>query len=83
MKTFTQTLDRMQRIHALAVLEHTGTPTELAHKIGISEAHLYNIIRLMRELGAPINFSKQGNSYFYAQDVHMLPKLFCEKLTFS
>ena len=43
----------------------TGSPPEFARKLGISERSLYEYLKALKELGAPIRFSKQDHSYFY------------------
>ena len=43
----------------------TGSPPEFAHKMGISERSLYEYLKVLKELGAPIRFSRQDHSYYY------------------
>lgn len=47
----------------------TGTPKQLAQKLEISERQLYNLIDLMRDLGAPVRYSQSSQSYLYTKDV--------------
>jgi len=56
---------RILRIDELIRIKGTGTPSELAEKIGISERSMYEYIRLMKEFGAPVAYSRQRKSYFY------------------
>jgi len=44
---------RLNRIDHLIRIKGTGTPSELAEKIGMSERSMYEYIRLMKEFGAP------------------------------
>ena len=44
----------------------TGSPPEFARKIGISERSLYEYLKVLKDLGAPIRFSRQDHSYYYA-----------------
>jgi predicted DNA-binding transcriptional regulator YafY len=53
------------RINRLVKLKATGSPRELACKLGISERTVYEYIRDMKELGAPIAYSYSHNSYIY------------------
>lgn len=54
------------RIHELIDKNQTGSPKELASKIGISERMLYHYIAYMRdELKAPIVYDSNKTSYFY------------------
>ena len=43
----------------------TGSPPEFAQKMGISERSLYEYLKVLKELGAPIRFSRQDHSYYY------------------
>lgn len=61
--------ERIERLHQLIRLNATGTPKECAQKLGISERQLYNIIELMKELGAPIIYSMQAGAYQYIYEV--------------
>ncbi len=55
-----------KRIDQLIRLKATGNPTEFSRKLGISESHLYRIIRKMKEqANCPIVYSKQKRSYMY------------------
>lgn len=43
----------------------TGTPSQLANRIGVSRRTVIEYIKVMRSLGAPIYYSKSRNSYCY------------------
>lgn len=64
----------MQLIKVLKLLEYidflirtkaTGSPREFAAKLNISERQLYRILEEYREIGFPIKYSKERESYFY------------------
>ena len=59
---------RLSRIDSLIRIKGTGTPSELADKIGISERSTYEYLRLMKEFGAPVLYSRQRKSYYYKED---------------
>jgi predicted DNA-binding transcriptional regulator YafY len=61
-------INKMMRINTLVKLRATGSPRELANKLGISERSVYEYISNMKELGAPIAFSYSHNSYIYCQE---------------
>jgi hypothetical protein len=48
--------------------QRTGSPACLGQKIGASERSVYDYLKLMKELGAPISYSRLRNSYFYQSD---------------
>ncbi len=70
MKAFDQ-LERLKRMNWLIREEKTGTPDEFAAKLGVSPSHLYRCIEEIRELGAPVNFSRSRGTYYYEHDFEM------------
>lgn len=48
---------------------NTGSPSTFASKLDLSERGIYNLLNLMRQLGAPIYYSKEEGSYCYKQNV--------------
>ena len=65
-------INMILRINRLVKLRATGSPRELACKLGISERSVYDYIHDMKELGAPIAFSYSYNSYIYYTDGELL-----------
>ena len=63
---------RLGRIDQLIRIKGTGTPSELADKIGISERSTYEYIKLMKDFGAPVYYSRQRKSYYYKQEGRFL-----------
>lgn len=59
-------IKRIRFINELIQKRKTGSPDELAVKLGISARMLYSYIKIMKEdLGAPILFDESINSYVY------------------
>lgn len=58
-------INRLSQINQLINLKITGSPKELAYKLGISERQVYKYISDLKELGAEINFSSNCNSYIF------------------
>ena len=63
---------RLSHIDRLIRIKGTGAPSELADKIGISERSTYEYIRLMKDFGAPVLYSRQRKSYYYKQEGRFL-----------
>ena len=61
-------LSRIQRLDQLIRIKGTGSPTELAQRIGISERSVYEYLKLMKGLGAPIKYSREKKSYSYTYE---------------
>jgi len=66
----TKYIERIQYIDQLIRLRCTGSPSELAKKIGLSERSLYLHLNEMKEMGAPVKYSFSLNSYVYAEAGH-------------
>ena len=63
LETYYQTIDE------LTSRKSTGSPAELAEKLGVSVSYAKRIIGRMRLIyNVPIKFSKQRNSYVYLQE---------------
>lgn len=60
-----QYLDLLLRLDQFIRQKGTGSPPELAQKMGISERSLYEYLKVLKDLGAPIKFSRQERSYYY------------------
>jgi len=65
------TLEQLQiiaRMDKLIRREATGCPQKFAARLGISMRSLYNYLGLIRDIGAPVDYSKSGRSYRYLRD---------------
>lgn len=62
------TLHKLRRLDELIRTKGTGAPKQLARRLGISERSLFEYISLMKELGAPIRYSRSTQSYWYEGD---------------
>lgn len=71
MKTLKQ-LERLRKAHKLIQQENTGTPKELSIKLHISERQVYNILDQLKEMDAPLLFSRKSNTYYYCYDFDLL-----------
>jgi len=65
-------LERMHRIDRLIRLSATGSPNQLAVKLGISKRMVYKYLDEMKKLGAPIEYDKCRNSYIYTAQGQLL-----------
>jgi predicted DNA-binding transcriptional regulator YafY len=63
-------IQRFKRIDELIHSKSSGTPAQLAEKLDISESTLYEFIAVMKELGAPIQYDKFTQRYFYSNNGH-------------
>lgn len=63
--SYTKTLKREKYLKELIEKQCTGTPKELAVKMEISESTVYRILKALKELGEPIDYSESKNTYYY------------------
>lgn len=62
-------IEKIERMDLLIRTKSTGKPEEFARKLGLSPRSLFNYINFMRDhLGAPIEFSKEDESYYYTKN---------------
>ena len=61
--------ERFQRLHGMIRKKATGSPSELADKLALSERAVFEYIRAMREMGAPIAFCPVRRTYYYEREV--------------
>jgi predicted DNA-binding transcriptional regulator YafY len=61
-------IKRLQRIDELIRIKGTGAPANLARRLGVSERSLYEYLRLMKEFGAPIHYSRTAQTYHYGNE---------------
>ncbi|EZH74896.1 hypothetical protein ATO12_09150 [Aquimarina atlantica] len=62
-------IEMIERIDRLIRLQATGTPVELASRLGMSRAQTYRIIDIMKELNAPITYDFTIQSFVYEESV--------------
>ncbi len=62
-------IELIERIDQLIRLQATGTPEDLAYRLGISKTKLYRIINTMKTLNAPIEYDITIQSFVYAEAV--------------
>ncbi len=58
---------RLELADFLISRRSTGRPSKLAKRLGISERTLYDFLEMMKDLGAPICYCKQSESYYYKE----------------
>ena len=62
-------IERIERMHTMIKFKRTGSPQQFAQKMGLSQSMLYYIINELKEMGAPIIYSKFRESYEYEYPV--------------
>ena len=62
-------IELIDRIDQLIRLQATGTPLQLAQRLGISKAKLYRALHTMRALKAPLKYDIAVQSFVYNETV--------------
>jgi transcriptional antiterminator len=70
MKTL-KNLERMQQLHALIEKECTGSPTELADKLKISERSIYLLLEQLRDFDAQVAYNRSRKTYYYKEEFQL------------
>ena len=60
-------IDRFEHINKLIQLKATGTPGQLAKKLNLSTRHTHAYIKKMKSSGAPIEYCRKSQNYFYSE----------------
>ena len=62
-------INRLQQLDQLIRMKATGTPAQLAEKLGISERAWYKIKdELVQDFSIPIAYCKVRQTYFYEEE---------------
>lgn len=61
--------DQLETLHQQINYGSTGSPAELAQRMGISERTVKRYIAQLRGMGADIRFSCHRNTYYYSEPV--------------
>lgn len=67
--TLIEQIRRIERLDCLIRCRATGTPAELAYKLGISQSQTFQLLKILREkMDAPLYYSRPHQSYCYKVD---------------
>ena len=58
-------LQKLDRLDGLIRRKATGSSKQLAARFGCSRRTVYNLLNILRELGAEIRYCKERCSYYY------------------
>ena len=59
--------DRLERLDHLIRIKATGSPQVLARKLYVSVRTVFGYIEILRSLGAPIDYNKHKETYYYTE----------------
>lgn len=61
-------IEQIKKIDQLIVKKNTGKPAEMAVKLDCSLTTLFTYLSMMRTMGAPIQYNKFKQTYYYEED---------------
>ncbi len=64
--------ERIKKMNGLIRSGNTGTPSEFAAIIGISQSHLFRYIHELELYGMDIRYSRSMKTYFYGNDNELI-----------
>jgi len=70
--TFLEKIQVIERVDALIRRKATGSAVNLAQKLGVSRRCVFDIIKVMKEMDAPIEYCHQRKSYYYKYDCDLM-----------
>ena len=71
MKNYEDKLHLIERIDKLIRLNATGTSYQLAELLCISRASVFRLLKYLRTMGAPIEYCKYRQTYYYQYSVKL------------
>src|SRR5699024_2036511 len=78
----------LQYLDNLIRRKSTGSPLELAKKLGISRSQLYNLISYLDDIGMEARFSRKRNTFYYHcsdkdLEIHFSIKIISDEKTWT
>lgn len=61
-------IEKLKRMHNLISQECTGTPSELADRLTISDRTVYYLLEQLRDYEAQIGYDRSRKTYYYKED---------------
>ncbi|WP_299837766.1 HTH domain-containing protein [uncultured Tenacibaculum sp.] len=69
---FLQKIQVIERLDQLIKLKSTGTADDLSRRLNISKRSVYNILELMKRMGAPIKYNQTRQTYYYSYECNFV-----------
>jgi len=69
-------LKKIEHMDSLIARKATGSCVCFAKKVGMSKSMLHEYLKEMKEMGFPIKYCRERQSYYYEQDGKIVKSLF-------
>ena len=77
---FIRQIERLKQLNKLIEQERTGTPDDLARRLGISRSKLYELLDCVRGLGKNVAYQRSTQTFYYQDEESQLHIDFSIKL---
>jgi len=77
---FIKQIERIQYLDKLIKKKSTGTPKEMAYRLGISRSQLYNLVSYLNDIGMHVKYSRSLRSFYYVEGKKNIEITFSIKL---
>ena len=74
-------IELIERVDQLIRLRATGNPRRLAERFDVSESTIYRLIETIKDLGAPVEFNLNHQSYIYTDEVNFMCGFFAKEFS--
>ena len=71
---FDKYIERLEYLDFLIRNKQTGSPEILANKLNVSKSVIYDLLRIMKKMNAPIYYDNFEQSYSYYKQVKLVIK---------
>lgn len=64
-------LQLLERLDYLIRAKATGTSSDLASRLKVSQRKIERLISGLRDMGLPVSYDKEAGTYYYTDEVHL------------
>ena len=61
-------IERLQKLNKLIEQERTGTPSELASRLGVSRSKLYELLGGLKSFGKNVAYRRSYQTFYYTDE---------------
>lgn len=76
-------IERINLMDQLIRQGRTGTQTEFANRLGLSVSRLARIIEYLKGIGAPLEYDRSRNTYYYEEEYSIQIKVDIQQLNYQ
>ncbi|MET6999906.1 hypothetical protein [Chitinophaga defluvii] len=66
-----ETIEKINRLHTLIRRKQTGNSRQLAGRLSLSRTVLFELMRELRDMGAPIVYCRVRQCYYYEKEFNL------------